>query len=220
MWWHDGVVPYVPALRFHWLTPWYDAVVAATARERTFKEALIRQAGLARGMRVLDLGCGTGTLAVRSKQRCSETSLVGTDCDMAMLSQARHKARAALVDVRFDCAYSYALPYRSSHFDRVMSSLFFHHLTWPDKQRTAREVFRVLRPGGELHVADWGRPGNLFMRGLFLTVQIFDGFAPTRDHVAGRLPDLFEQSGFAQVVECGRFGTVYGSLALIRAVKP
>lgn len=213
-------MPYVPALRFHALTAWYDAVVGATARERTFKAALIGQAELAPGMRVLDVGCGTGTLALRLKQHCPEASLVGTDCDIAMLSRARHKAIAALAAVQFDCAYSYALPYRSNSFDRVISSLFFHHLTWSDKQRTSREIFRVLRPGGELHVADWGRPGNVLMRGLFLSVQILDGFAPTRDHVAGRLPELFEESGFVQVVESGRFATVYGSLALFRAVKP
>lgn len=122
-------------------------------------------------------------------------------------------------DVRFDRARSDSLPYPDASFDRVLSSLFFHHLAWPDKVRTAREAFRVLTPGGELHVADWGRPENVLMRTLFLAVQCLDGFENTRDNVAGRLIPLFEEAGFSEVGECRTFSTMLGTIALYRAVK-
>lgn len=211
---------YVPALRFRWLTPAYDAVVDASTRESTFKRALIEQARIGPGQRVLDLASGTGTLAIWIKTGQPQSDVVGIDGDPAILAIASRKARQAGVAVQLDHGLSHSLPYPAAHFDRVVSSLFFHHLSWADKQRTVREVFRVLKPGGELHVADWGRASGLLMRGLFLFVQALDGFENTRDNVAGRLVELFEQAGFAEVGQRRAFGTMFGTLALYSAVKP
>ncbi len=211
---------FVPALGYHFLTPLYDVVVGATTRERSFKQALIRQANLKPGQQVLDLGSGTGTLAIWIKQHQPLLSITGVDLDPAVLAIASRKARAANLEICFERAPSYDLPFPASHFDRVVSSLFFHHLPWQDKLRTARELVRVLKPGGELHVADWGRPANIVMRGLFLMIQCLDGFETTRDNAAGRLVALFEEAGFTDVAEQRTFSTIYGTMALYRAVKP
>jgi len=211
---------YVPALGYHFLTPFYDALVGATTRERSFKEALIRQAHLEPGQRVLDLASGTGTLAIWIKQHQPLLDITGVDIDPAILAIATRKAKTANVEVRFDRAPSYELSYPTAHFDRVVSSLFFHHLSWQGKMRTAKELVRVLRPGGELHVADWGRPTNIVMHGLSLMIQCLDGFETTRDNAAGRLVALFEQAGFIDVAERQTFSTIFGTMALYRAVKP
>jgi ubiquinone/menaquinone biosynthesis C-methylase UbiE len=212
--------PYVPALRFRWLTPAYDAVVGASTRERTFKQALIQQAGIAPEHRILDLACGTGTLAIWIKERHPKSEVTGVDGDPAILSLASRKARRVGVGIRFDEALSFQLPYPDAHFDRVLSSLFFHHLTWEHKRRTAQEVFRVLKSGGELHVADWGRATNAAMRVLFLAIQLLDGFANTQDNAAGRLVDLFERAGFTGVAQRRTFSTMFGTMALYGAAKP
>jgi SAM-dependent methyltransferase len=211
---------FVPALGYHVLTPLYDVVVGATTRERSFKEALIQQASLAPGQRVLDLASGTGTLAIWLKRHQPLLDITGVDVDPAVLAIASRKAKTANLDIHFERAPSYDLPYPAAHFDRVVSSLFFHHLPWQDKLRTSRELVRVLKPGGELHVADWGRATNFVMRGLFLVIQCLDGFETTRDNAAGRLVQLFEQAGFADVAERRTFSTLYGTMALYRAVKP
>lgn len=211
---------YVPALGFHWLTPCYDAVIGATTRERTFKQALIRQARFEPGQQILDLACGTGTLAVWIKQSQPQAHVTGVDGDPAVLSIADRKARKAGVSVQFDRALSFDLPYPDAHFDRVVSSLFFHHLSYSDKHRTAQELFRVLKPGAELHVADWGRAANVLMRSLFLSIQLLDGFANTQDNVSGKLVPLFEQAGFTHVSQQQTFSTIFGTMALYRAVKP
>lgn len=212
---------YVPALAFHGLTPFYDAVVGATTRERTFKRALIDQARIAPGHEVLDLASGTGTLAIWAQQHEPRATIMGIDGDPAILSIARRKAERAGVAIRFDQGLSYALPYDDARFDRVMSSLFFHHLDWPNKQRTARELLRVLKPGAELHVADWGAPGSGLMRGLFrVSIQVLDGYRNTQDNVEGRLIELFEGAGFVDVTQRDRFSTVFGTLALYSARKP
>ena len=211
---------YVPALGYHWLTPYYDAVVGTTTRERRFKQALIEQARFEPGHQVLDLASGTGTLAIWIKQHEPQANVIGVDGDPSVLSLASRKAKKANVLVQFDHAPSFSLPYPAATFDRVVSSLFFHHLSWENKERTAQELFRVLKPGAELHVADWGRATNVMMRGLFLFVQLLDGFKNTQDNVSGKLITLFEQAGFVEVKQRQTFGTVYGTMALYSAIKP
>lgn len=124
------------------------------------------------------------------------------------------------MNVDFDRGLSCELPYPGGRFDRVLSSLFFHHLSWADKQRTAAELFRVLRPGGELHVADWGAPAGPLLRFGFLAVQLLDGFANTADNADGKLPGVFGDAGFAAVAVTRRFNTMLGTLDLIRATRP
>jgi len=211
---------YLPALRFHWLTPYYDTIAGLTTREHRFKQALITQAQIEQGHRVLDLGSGTGTLAIWIKQHQPQAEVVGVDCDPAILSLAMEKARKASVPVLLEQAMSSCLPFPAAHFDRAVSSLFFHHLPWREKEQTAKELFRVLKPGAELHVADWGRASNILMRGLFLFEQLFDGFENTQDHISGKLITLFEQSGFIDVTQEQSFDTIFGTLALYSATKP
>ena len=149
---------YLPAVRFDFLTPVFDVFVRGTTRERTFKQKLLDQARLAGDLDVLDVGAGSGTLAIWAKEREPAIRIRGLDGDPAIIGQARRKAERAKVDVTFDEGFSYELPYDDASFDRVLSSLFFHHLVLADKRRTIAEIARVLRPGGELHVADWGEP--------------------------------------------------------------
>jgi SAM-dependent methyltransferase len=211
---------YVPALGWHWLTRYYDAVVGATTRERTFKRALIEQASIANVRRVLDLACGTGTLSIWIKERYPYAEVVAVDGDPVILSLARRKAANAGFSVQFDEAMSSALPYPDDHFDRVVSSLFFHHLSWADKERTAREIYRVLVPSGQLHVADWGRSTNALMRALFVFIQLLDGIENTQPNVTGKLPTLFRAAGFINVRQTGTFSTALGTMALYAAEKP
>ena len=211
---------YIPALAYRWLTPLYDPLVRATTRETAFKAALLAQANIALGQRVLDLACGTATLTIAAKQRQRHCEVIGVDGDPQILARARDKARAAGVLIGLQQAMADRLPYPAGRFDAVLSSLFFHHLTRAGKLAALREAHRVLAPGGMLHVADWGQAANPLMRVLFLLVQLLDGFATTADNVAGRLPDFMREAGFADVAERQRFATPLGTVSLYSARKP
>jgi ubiquinone/menaquinone biosynthesis C-methylase UbiE len=211
---------YIPPLKYEWLTPLYDPLVRWTLRESTFKRHLVKQAGIERGHRVLDLGCGTGTLALLIKSHHPKADVVGLDADPKVLEIARAKAVRAALDVTLDQGMAFRLPYADNSFDRVLSSLLFHHLTRENKDRTLREVFRVLRLGGEFHAADWGKPQNGFMRTAFLLVRILDGFKTTADNVKGLLPELFGNAGFEEIQEPARYMTIVGTLSLYKARKP
>jgi len=210
---------YVPALGYSWLTSFYDPVVRVTTRERRFKHELIKQACLSQGMAVLDLACGTGTLAVWTKRAHPDISLVGLDGDEKILSIARAKADKQRADIKFDQGLATALPYDDAQFDRVLSSLFFHHLNLDDKRHALAEIYRTLKPNGQLHVADWGKPAGFAMRLAFYFVQILDGFENTRDNVQGRLPQLIGEAGFQQVEVRSEFNTIFGTMSLIAAQK-
>lgn len=208
---------YLPALSYDRLTAIYDPVIRVGSRERSSKERLIEQAGLEPGMRVLDVGCGTATLAVWAKQRHPDVELVGLDGDPAMLERGRRKAAAAGVGLTLDEGLSFDLPYEDGSFDRVVSSLFFHHLKRDAKETTAREVARVLRGGGELHVADFGPQRDPAMWAFSRVVRRFDGVDVTADNYAGRLPEIFAAAGLRDAREHGRLRTAFGSLSFYSA---
>ncbi len=196
---------YIPALKYRLFTSLYDPLLYWVLRESKFKRCLVEQAGIESGHRVLDLGCGTGTLALMIKGTQLEAEVVGLDGDPKVLEIAKAKVARSGQEITMDYGMAYELPYPDDCFDRVLSSLLFHHLTRENKVRTLTEVNRVLRPGGELHVADWGKPQNRLMRIAFLSVQMLDGFKTTADNVSGLLPELFSSAGFE--VAQGRLNT-------------
>lgn len=211
---------YIHALRFASLTRLYDPLVRLTTRERVWRTALISSASFAPGHCVLDVGCGTGTLLIQAKR--SEPSLIahGIDGDPQILQRAIKKTEDAGVAVRFETGMSFALPYPAAYFDRVLSSLFFHHLTTESKRRTFNEMYRVTKPGGELHVADWGVPQNLLMRLLYVGIQLLDGFETTSDNARGLLPQLMRQAGFENVRLVSQVPTMLGTMAMYSGAKP
>ena len=210
---------YVPALGFSWMTSIYDPVVQLTTRDTLVKRNLIEQAGFVDGMKVLDLASGTGTLSIMIKQSISSVDVTGVDGDPKILEIAQAKAREANVRVAFDNAMATSLPYPDSHFNRVVSTLFFHHLNRSAKSQALSEVFRVVKPGGRLIVGDWGKPTGLLMGLLFYPIQWLDGFETTRDNVEGRLPGMIEDAGFVDVQTLKSINTVFGTLALYSAAK-
>lgn len=208
---------FVPAAGVHWLTPLYDPLVALTCRDDRVKGRLVAAANLRPGQRVLDLGCGTGNLALRVKRACPGVEVSGVDADPRMLSVAVAKAKRAGVETAFTRGFAEALPYPDGSFDRIVSSLFFHHLSPPQKVSALREAARTLAPSGELHVADWGRPAGPLMRLLFFGVQLLDVFPNTAPHARGELPELIEANGFVIAQVGKQYSTVFGTLELLSA---
>lgn len=210
---------YIPALRYDLLTRFFDPVVRVTTRERRFKQLLVEQVALQPEQRVLDVGCGTGTLAIDLARSCPGTEVHGIDGDRRVLALARAKIASANVEVTLHQGMAWELPFLGASLDRTVSSLVFHHLDREAKVRTLRELHRVLVPGGELHIADWGRAHGLGMRAAFLAVQLLDGFETTTDSVTGVLPQLIKHAGFANVEETHRLRTPLGTISLYRATR-
>jgi SAM-dependent methyltransferase len=108
---------------------------------------------------------------------------------------------------------------RPRNSNRVLTTLVLHHLDSETKRRALKEAFRVLRPGAELHIADWGRPHKALMRATSTLVRAFDGYGVTRDNLEGRIPELCRDAGFIDVAEPRRRATFFGTLSFYRARK-
>lgn len=209
--------PFIPALRFGALTGLFDPLTSLSRHTRVFRELVLERAAIREGEDVLDLACGTGTLAVAAARAVSGAHITGVDGDPAILERARAKAQKAAVEVRFDEGLSTELPYPDASFDVALSTLFFHHLSDDAKRRSGEELGRVLRPGGRAVIGDVGRPHGPVMRLAVLPVQLLDGFDVTGGNVAGRLPELLSRGGLGEVRVTDRMRTPLGTLEVLAA---
>jgi ubiquinone/menaquinone biosynthesis C-methylase UbiE len=150
---------FLPAAGLDLLLPLYDPMVKLLGADRARKK-LFDQGSVQPHHRVLDIGCGTGTFAVALKGWLPGVDIIGLDPDPKALARSRRKAARAGVAIRFDQGFANALPYTDASFDRVFSSLMFHHLPHEAKLATMREVRRVLKPGGSLHLLDFEQEGD------------------------------------------------------------
>ena len=196
-------------------TALYDRSIAITMRESFWRPRLVREVLDGAPREVLDLGCGTGTLAIALAKAPGGARVTGIDGDPEILALARRKEGAESVELVEGLAD--ALPFANASFDRVVTSLLLHHLQPEVKRATLAEARRVLRPGGRLHVADWGKAQDPVMRTLFAGLQVLDGFSNTADHPAGRIPAMIEEAGFGAVQRGDRLRTIWGSFELLSA---
>lgn len=130
-------------------------------RERAFREEILRLATLRPGESVLDVGCGTGTLAIASKNQVGPSgSVYGIDASPEMIARARAKAIKRHVKVEFGNAAAEVLPFPDARFDVILSTIMLHHLPRKVRQQAAREIRRVLMPGGRAVIVDFQDSGK------------------------------------------------------------
>lgn len=204
---------YLPAAGRDLFLPLYDPLTKLLGVERD-RQALLEASELRPGHRVLDLGCGTGTLVVATKLAHPKVDVTGIDPDPKALARARKKAARAGVSVRLDQGFADALPYDDASFDRVLSSLMIHHLDPGDKARAFAEIRRVLKPGGRFEMLDFGgahdHEGGFFQRLLHSHKQLVDN---DEKGLLGRMTD----AGLVDVRVVGRRASLFGRLVQYQA---
>lgn len=211
---------FIPALRYKWLTPFYDRILNLTFPEKKIKGDLIRELELKGNESILDFGCGTGTLSLMIKEQFPSVTLIGIDVDRDVLSIAETKAKQkglAIFLIKYDGEH---LPFNDhQQFDNIISSLVFHHLPTAQKAKILHQLYHILKSGGKLQIADFGKPKNWYTKIAFGIFRRFDGEENTRVNARGLLPEFIANAGFTAVEESSAYNTLFGTMTLIKAVK-
>jgi SAM-dependent methyltransferase len=206
---------YLPPMGLDWLLPLYDPFTRLIGIEPAHRK-LAEQADLGSAQRVLEIGCGTGNLSLLVKRTHPHLEVTGLDPDQKALARARRKARGAGLALKLDRGFADQLPYPDGSFDRVLSALMFHHLDPDARVASLREVLRVLRPEGTLHLMDFGGDSH-HLHGL---ARLARRSHTLKDNWDDRIPALLADAGFSEPAQTGQLTKHIGSLTYYRATRP
>jgi len=213
---------HTPPLGFAALTPLYDRAIASLTREKTWRSALVDHLGARPGERILDVGSGTGTLAIAVTADEPGCAYCGIDPDREAVEIARRKAASAGSPATFAVGqFGETGAPAGERVDAIICSLVLHQVPLAEKRRLVHAMFDQLRPGGRLLLADYGVQPSLAMRVAFrLTVQLLDGRADTQPNADGILPVLIAEAGFERLASLETIDTPTGRIEIFRARKP
>lgn len=190
----------------------YDAasMLLTFGRAPAIRRTTVELAGLAPAEKVLDVGCGTGSLAIAVKAKAGATADVhGIDAAPEMIEVASRKAARRKVDVRFQVGLIEDIPFPDGQFDLALSTLMLHHLPDDLKRTGFAEIRRVLKPGGRFLAVDLASTGG----GMFGHVMSLIGHKVAHDYV-NSLIAMMKDAGFSDVEA---LETKHRQLAFIRA---
>jgi ubiquinone/menaquinone biosynthesis C-methylase UbiE len=208
---HTHERSFVPAAGADWLLPLYDPLtrLLGSGRHRT---RLVEAAAIPPASRVLDLGCGTGEVALEVLRQQPAARVVAFDPDPRALARARAKAERAGARIEFERGFADALPFADASFDRVVSAFVLHHLAPEVEAAALREAVRVLAPGGTLHVLDFVTPPGGFSRALARVHGHARAGAPLLERMRG--------AGLADARELAAPRFLFGALSLCGWTRP
>lgn len=199
---------FVPALKYHFLTPIYDLFLAFWLPEKEIRRKTIELGELTGEEQVLDYGCGTGSLLLQMADKFPNIELTGVDIDPEILKLAQKKD--SLKKAKWILSSDFSS--QNLSYDVVFASWVFHHFNNEEKLFHLKTCHDLLRKGGKLIIVDWGKPANLVMHFLFFLVQCFDSFETMKLHRKGEFSSLFSKAGFVDFQELGSRNTWFGTL--------
>ena len=201
------------------LRVFFDPFIRLTFPTLTFQRLVLQPAGLCDADRVLDLGCGTGSLAIFIKRLHPKTEVFGLDVDTDILEIAKAKALRKGVSINFKQAPASDLPFPDASINHIFSTLMFHELDPKQKRQTLNESLRVLCPDGTLHIADFGKPANWLMRLALGVIRLSHRPDTLADNLKGTFPHFIREAGFEEVEERSHVSSLFGTISIWRAKK-
>lgn len=194
--------------------PYYDFITSLMTLGQIgrLRKATVEQALIQPGDSVLDVGCGTGEVTLPAKRRAQHGRVYGIDPAPEMIAVARKKAARKGVEVDFRVGVIESLPFPDSSIAVVTSSLMMHHLPDDLKVRGLAEIYRVLKPGGRLLIADFMRPTGAALNHLFIAFTRHQRLQKGVEDLQGML----RNAGFREITQLDKNVLAIG---FVRAVK-
>lgn len=213
---------YKAPLRYRWLTPLYDTAIRLLTREAAWRNELVHQISPAPADRIVDVGCGTGSLALALARAETFAEYLGIDPDAEAVARARNKTAQSPVTLRFVVgSFDAGSTLKIIQPNKVISSLVLHQVSLEEKRRLIQEMFASLPAHGEVHIADYGLQRTRISRLLFrVTVQALDGVEDTAPNAKGVILELLNKAGFMHPRERKIIPTLTGTISIYHAIKP
>ncbi len=184
-----------------------------------FRETWLQNINLSADETMLDFGTGTAETAILIKKENNRINITGMDIDATVLELARKKIKNLNLDIKFLRYDGRIFPFGNNYFDGVVSCLVFHHLDPEQKRDALSEIFRVLKKGGKIYIADWGLERNKTKAKLlnfFIYCNVLKNIV---EQGQGLLPQYMLNMGFKNVIETGYLKTITGTLCYYEAEK-
>ena len=194
----------------HWAR-YYDLFgkLISFGRDKAIRQKFVQLGSPSPGENVLDVGCGTGTLAIAIRPRVGEGEVRGIDASPEMIEVAQEKAAKAGAEINFQVALIEAIPFPDASFDLVTSSLMLHHLPDDLKRKGFAEIRRVLKPGGRFLAMDFAANSHGPIG------HLLSAFGHSRgESIVDVLTPMLKEAGFA---EAEAVPTRHKNFAFIRA---
>ena len=195
---HGDAAPETAGSTIRWAR-WYDAAswLLSFGRAGAIRKDIVKIANPQPGESALDVGCGTGTLAIMMRKYAGgRLDITGIDAAVEMVDVARKKAEKANQEIRFEAAVIESLPFADGQFDLATSTYMLHHLPAEVKRAGLREVRRVLKPGGRFLAVDFASSGG------GIAGHLLSAFGHA--HAASSFPEfevMLREAGFTTVRE-------------------
>ncbi len=208
--------PFTSALRFSFLTPAYDLLIRLFTREKAWRNKVAECLDLHESDHVLDVGCGTGSMAIMLKQLEPKCRVVAIDPDPKVLSIAKRKAEQAQVQIQWKQGFLDDQTIGvNQKFTKVLSTLVLHQTPVETKQQILKMLGGILEPSGTLCIADYGIQRTFAMKTMFrLIVQSVDGKSDTQPNADGIILKSLNEVGFRSAREETYFQTLTGSISV------
>jgi demethylmenaquinone methyltransferase/2-methoxy-6-polyprenyl-1,4-benzoquinol methylase len=204
--------PKTPQPVFDRVAPYYDALnsILSLGFDRRWRLRAAAALGVQPGARVLDVATGTGAMAAAIARATSRSvSITGCDLNERMLRVARERQALAEANVELVRCDGASLPFEDASFDAVTIAFAIDDM--PDRQGCAREMWRVLRPGGNIVLLELSQPDSPLLRSAYrLYLSTFrrlgefssGGYEHLRDEIlkyrgAGAIEELLVRCGFS-----------------------